>query len=78
MGNQADSREAVGKHTALELELADSVKEFLALRQSMIDMGGAKEPFDKEMLRVFAEMQIAVIGRAEAALKKAGLGERQP
>jgi hypothetical protein len=56
-------------------DLLASVKEFLAIRQAMIDLGGAKEPFDKQMIHVLAEMQGEVVDRAKLAIQKATEGK---
>ncbi len=65
------SGEANARLIAAAPELLSSVQEFLSLRQSIIDMGGAKEPFDPQMIEVFSQMQIEVVERAEAAIRKA-------
>jgi hypothetical protein len=56
-------------------ELLSSLQEFMALRQSMIDLGGAKGPLDQQMIQVLAEMQAGVVDRAEAAIQKAKGGQ---
>jgi hypothetical protein len=45
-----------------------SLKEFLALRQAMIDVGGTEGPLDQEMITRLAEMQCGVVDRAKAAI----------
>lgn len=45
-----------------------SLKEFLALRQACIDVGGTEGPLDQELIKRLAEMQIGVVDRAKAAI----------
>jgi hypothetical protein len=67
-------QEANARLIAASPELLASVKEFLALRQMVIDAGGAEGPLDQQMIEKFAEMQIGVMERAKAAIRKA-MGE---
>jgi hypothetical protein len=57
-------------------DLYASVSEFLAMRQAVIDVGGAQGPLDQQLIDKFAEMQIGVVHRARAALRRSR-GESQ-
>lgn len=51
-------------------ELYASLKEFLAIRQAMVDVGGTEGPLDEELIHTLAEMQMGVVDRAESAIAK--------
>lgn len=64
---------ANAKLFAASWDMANSLKEVLALQQAVIDVGGTKGPLDQELIEKFAEMQNGVDERIRAALLKAGL-----
>ncbi len=64
-------RDANAKLIAASPEMLEVLERFMHYHQTMIDLGGQKEPFDKQMIRVLAEMQGEIVDKMKSAIKKA-------